>query len=167
MNEVCSQHDWLQISCQQAKTEKFGQAWITQVLPIQGRKWEYSEAGQGPKQWNSCYLFSFFTVPPNCLPLSDNGIPLHSITWMNTSDSCLRESKISFLTASVFRFLSCSMFSQASWKGVHVQFILAVRTLDVRGKENSKANWNTFAVFFFIPYSGPCTKLSCPHLLQV
>lgn len=165
---MCSQHDWLQIPCQQVKTEKFGQAWITQVPPIQGREGEYSQAGQGPKQWNSCYLFSFFTVPPNCLPLSDSGTTLHSITWMNISDSCLRQQKLNLFPYSiyVFRLLSCSMFSQASWKGFHVQFILAVRLLDVCGKENLKANWNTFAVFFSTPYSGLCIRLSCPHLLQ-
>lgn len=46
----------------------------------------------------------------------------------------------------VFRFLSSSMVSQASWKSVHVQLILAVRPLDVLGKGNPKAHRNTSAV---------------------
>lgn len=112
--------------------------------------------------------FCFFHCS-SCLPLNHNGTTLHPITWMNTSGSCLREQKINLIPYSicVFRFLSCSMLSQASWKGFHVQFILAVRPLDVLGKGNPKAHWNTFAVLFSTPDSGLCTNFSCPHLLQV
>jgi len=51
-----------------------------------------------------------------------------------------------------FRFLSCSMFSQAGWKHFHVQFTLAVRPLDVLGKASPRANQNALPVFFSIPY---------------
>lgn len=122
----------------------------------------------GPKAVKLLLPSCFFHCS-SCLPLSQNDTTLHSITWMNTSGSCLREQKIiSFLTASM-SLDSSPVLCFLRQVGKVSMFILAVRSLDVLGKGNPKAHWNTFAVFFFFStlYSGLYTKFSCPHLLQL